>query len=152
MPITVRPATLADLPTLLRFEQGVIAAERPMDPTIQDGPIHYYDLNKMLTSPHIHLVVAEANGTLIGSGYARIDPSRHYLKHAQHAYLGFMYVEPAYRGKGVNQLVIDALNTWARSQNLTELRLDVYTTNENAIRAYEKAGFTPYLINMRMGL
>ena len=54
MPITVRPATLADLPTLLRFEQGVIAAERPMDPTIQDGPIHYYDLNTMLTSPDVH--------------------------------------------------------------------------------------------------
>jgi GNAT superfamily N-acetyltransferase len=152
MSISVRKATPADLPTLLRFEQGVITAERPMDPTIQDGPIHYYDLNKMLTAPHIHLVVAEINGILIGSGYARIDPSRHYLKHTQHAYLGFMYVEPAHRGKGVNQLIIDALKAWARSQNLTELRLDVYTTNENAIHAYEKAGFTPYLINMRMGL
>jgi GNAT superfamily N-acetyltransferase len=152
MSISVRKATPADLPTLLRFEQGVITAERPMDPTIQDGPIHYYDLNKMLASSHIYLVVAETEGTLIGSGYARIDPSRHYLKHTQHAYLGFMYVEPAYRGKGVNQLIIDALKAWARSQNLTELRLDVYTTNDNAIRAYEKAGFTPYLINMRMGL
>jgi GNAT superfamily N-acetyltransferase len=63
-----------------------------------------------------------------------------------------MYVEPAYRGKGVNQLIIDELKAWARSQNLTELRLDVYTTNDTAIRAYEKAGFTPYLINMRMGI
>jgi RimJ/RimL family protein N-acetyltransferase len=153
MKITTRPATTADLPTLLRFEQGVISAERPMDPTIRDGPIHYYDLNKMLASPHIHLVVAETGeGTLVGSAYARIDPSRHYLKHTHHAYCGFMYVEPAYRGKGVNQLIIDALKAWARSQNLTELRLDVYTTNDTAIRAYEKAGFTPYLINMRMGI
>ncbi|HXB32890.1 MAG TPA: hypothetical protein VNV35_05695, partial [Puia sp.] len=61
MPITIRPATTADLPTLLRFEQGVISAERPMDPTIQDGPIHYYDLDKMLASPHIHLIVAETS-------------------------------------------------------------------------------------------
>jgi ribosomal protein S18 acetylase RimI-like enzyme len=153
MPITVRKATTADLPTLLRFEQGVISAERPMDPTIQDGPIHYYDLDKMLSSPHIHLVVAEtANGDLIGSGYARIDPSRHYLKHTHHAYCGFMYVDPAYRGKGVNQLIIDALKAWAKTKDLTELRLDVYTTNDAAIRAYEKAGFTPYLINMRMGI
>jgi GNAT superfamily N-acetyltransferase len=150
MSISVRKATPADLPTLLRFEQGVITAERPMDPTIKNGPIHYYDLNAMLTAPHIHLVVAETNGTLIGSGYARIDPSRHYLIHTRHAYLGFMYVEPAYRGKGVNQLVIDALKAWAISQNLTELRLDVYTRNDNAIRAYEKAGFIPYLVNMRM--
>jgi|HubBroStandDraft_1064217.scaffolds.fasta_scaffold106731_2 GNAT superfamily N-acetyltransferase len=153
MPITVRKATIADLPTLLRFEQGVIGAERPMDPTIQDGPIHYYDLDKMLASPHIHLVVAEITpGILIGSGYARIDPSRHYLKHTHHAYCGFMYVDPAHRGKGVNQLIIDALKTWAHAQGLTELRLDVYTTNDSAIRAYEKAGFTPYLINMRMGI
>ena len=164
MPITIRPATTADLPNLLRFEQGMIATERPMDPTIQDGPIHYYDLNKMLASPHIHLVVAEASDptdtadptskphTLIGSGYARIDPSRPYLTHAHHAYCGFMYVDPSHRGKGVNQLIIDALKTWARSKNLTELRLDVYTTNDIAIRAYEKAGFTPYLINMRMGI
>jgi ribosomal protein S18 acetylase RimI-like enzyme len=167
MSITIRPATTADLPTLLRFEQGVISAERPMDPSIQDGPIHYYDLDKMLASPHIHLVVAETSdgtnvgtspdpdanpGTLIGSGYARIDPSRHYLKHSHHAYCGFMYVDPAFRGQGVNQLIVDALKTWARSKNLTELRLDVYTTNDTAIRAYEKAGFTPYLINMRMGI
>lgn len=152
MDIFVRPATTADLPALLRFEQGVISAERPMDATIQDGAIHYYDLNAMLTSAHVHLLVAETDGIPIGCGYARIDPSRHYLKHATHAYLGFMYVEPSYRGKAVNQLVIDALKDWVRSRNITELRLDVYTTNENAIRAYEKAGFTPYLINMRMGI
>jgi GNAT superfamily N-acetyltransferase len=152
MPITIRPATIADLPALLRFEQGVISAERPIDPTIKDGPIHYYDLNAMLTAPHIHLVVAETDATLIGSGYARIDPSRHYLKHPHHAYCGFMYVDPAHRGKGVNQLIIAALKTWAHTQGLTELRLDVYTTNDTAIRAYEKAGFTPYLINMRMGI
>jgi ribosomal protein S18 acetylase RimI-like enzyme len=153
MPINVRQATTADLPALLRFEQGMITAERPMDPTIRDGPIHYYDLNKMLTSPHIHLVVAENEDcAVIGSGYARIDPSRHYLIHSHHAYCGFMYVEPAYRGKGVNQLIIDALKTWAKSKDLSELRLDVYTTNDAAIRAYEKAGFTPYLINMRMGI
>jgi RimJ/RimL family protein N-acetyltransferase len=152
MPITVRRATTADLPTLLRFEQGVISAERPMDPTIKDGPIYYYDLAAMLASPHVHLIVAETDGTLIGSAYARIDPSRLYLRHTHHAYCGFMYVEPAYRGQGVNQLIIDALKAWAKSKKLTELRLDVYTSNDIAIRAYEKAGFTPYLINMRMGI
>lgn len=152
MPISIRPPTTADLPTLLRFEQGVISAERPMDPTIKDGPIHYYDFNKMLASPDIHLIVAEMENILVGSGYARIDPSRLYLKHTHHAYCGFMYVEPAYRGKGINQLIIDALKSWARSRNLTELRLDVYTTNDIAIRAYEKAGFAPYLVNMRMGI
>ena len=148
-PIHIRPATLADLPILLEFEQGVIAAERPMDPTIRQEPIHYYNLPAMLASPDLHLLVAELDGALVGSGYARIDPARHYLDHTHHAYLGFMYTDPAHRGKGVNQLIIAALRQWAHSRDLTELRLDVYTVNEAAIRAYEKAGFTPHLLQMR---
>ncbi len=150
--ITIRKALLSDLDTLLRFEQGVIAAERPFDPTIKEGNIHYYDLRGMLIAPDVELLVAELDQTLVGSGYARIEAARRYLKHPIHAYLGFMYVEPAYRGKGVNQIILSALANWARSRNITELRLDVYCENANAIRAYEKAGFTRHMINMRMGL
>jgi GNAT superfamily N-acetyltransferase len=147
--IRIRPATPADLPTLLEFEQGVITTERPMDPTIQEGSIRYYDLNAMLASPDIQLLVAELDGRLIGSGYGRIETGRIYLKHARHAYLGFMYVLPAHRGQGVNQLIIDALRQWAHTRNITELRLDVYYVNEPAIRAYEKAGFIRHMIQMR---
>ena len=148
--IHIRPATTADLPTLLQFEQGVIAAERPMDPTIKEGPINYYDLPAMIASPDIQLLVAELDGTTIASGYARIEPAdRHYLKYTQRAYLGFMYVLPTHRGKGVNRLIIDALRQWARSRNITELVLEVYELNEGAIRAYEKAGFHGHLLQMR---
>jgi len=151
-PITVRPATNADLDTLLRFEQGVILAERPFDPTLKPDPLHYYDLNYMITAPEIELVVAEQDGVLIGSGYARIEKAKHYNKHAHHAYLGFMYVVPKWRGKGVNRLIIDALSKWSRSQNITELRLDVYNDNSPAIAAYEKAVFKKHMILMRLGL
>lgn len=147
--IHIRPATTADLPTLLQFEQGVITAERPMDPTIKEGPINYYDIPAMIASPNIQLLVAELDGHPIASGYARIETGRHYLKHTHHAYLGFMYVDPTHRGKGVNQLIIDSLRQWARTRNITELRLDVYSVNEPAIRAYEKAGFHHHLVQMR---
>ena len=40
-----REATLKDLHTLLEFEQGIIAAERPFDGTLKEGEIHYYDLS-----------------------------------------------------------------------------------------------------------
>ena len=150
--INVRPATNADLDTLLLFEQGVIAAERPFDPTIREGAINYYDLRYMLSAPEIRLMVAELDGVLIGSGYARIEKGRHYLKHTHHAYLGFMYVVPEHRGKGINRLIIDALTNWAVTQNIYELRLDVYYDNHPAITAYEKADFVKHLIEMRMGL
>lgn len=150
--IIIRPATTTDLPVLLRFEQGVIAAERPFDQTLKDGNIHYYDLIGLIDSPDAELVVAETDKTVIGSGYARIEKAKHYLKHPLHAYLGFMYVEPAYRGKGVNKKIIEALKEWAVSRNITEMRLDVYCNNEMAIKAYEKAGFSKHMTSMRLGL
>jgi RimJ/RimL family protein N-acetyltransferase len=150
--VTTREAVQSDLPTLRHFEQGLIDAERPFDPTIQEGDILYYDLEYMLGAPHIHLIVAESNGELIGCGYARIEEARHYLKHKQHAYIGFMYTLPAYRGKGVNKIVAQALLYWAREQNITEAMLDVYYDNEAAIKAYEKSGFSRHLITMRKSI
>jgi len=149
--ITIRKASLNDMDTLLRFEQGVIEAERPMDSTL-DKDIHYYDLNGLITAPHIELLVAEKAGNLVGSGYARIESAKPYLKHDQHAYMGFMYVTPECRGIGINQLIIEGLKKWSATQGMTELRLDVYQTNPSAIRAYEKAGFEKHMIQMRMGL
>lgn len=150
--ILVRTATLSDLPTLRSFEQGVILAERPFDPMIKNDPVHYYDIEEMIAASHIEIVVAELDGEPVGSGYARIENARHYLKHQQHAYLGFMYVKPQHRGRGINQKVIETLKQWAISQNITELRLDVYDENIPAIKAYEKVGFKKHLIAMRLGV
>jgi len=147
--IIIRPASFADMDTLLRFEQGVITAERPFDPTLKDDPIRYYDLAGMIERQDIELLVAELNGRLIASGYARIEEAKIYLKHPKHAYLGFMYVEPAHRGKGLNQKIITALKKWAAERNINELRLEVYYDNLPAIKAYEKIGFSKLMIKMR---
>ena len=148
--IIIRKAALSDMETLLRFEQEVIKAERPFDKTLRSDPITYYNIEEMITSPHIELLAAECEGKIIGSGYARIENSKHCLKHPQHAYLGFMYVEPDFRGKGVNRKIIETLQIWSLSQNITEMRLDVYYNNSNAIQAYEKTGFIKHMIEMRM--
>jgi GNAT superfamily N-acetyltransferase len=150
--IIIRKSTLKDIQVLLSFEQGVISAERPFDVTLKSGHIHYYDLEEMITASHIEIVVAESGNKIIGSGYARIERSKPYLAHEAHAYFGFMYVDPRYRGKGVNQKIIEALKEWSLSQKVTELRLDVYANNIAAIKAYEKAGFTSHMVEMRMNL
>jgi GNAT superfamily N-acetyltransferase len=147
--LIVRRATDADLPTLYRFEQGVIEAERPFDPTLKPEGVNYYDLPALMASPDAELLVAEFEGELIGSGYARLETSKPYLKHSRHAYLGFMYVEPSFRGMGVNRAILRALEAWSLSRGVSELRLDVYADNSVAARAYASAGFAPLLIEMR---
>lgn len=150
--INIRKATANDLEKLLVFEQGVISAERPFDLSLKPGPINYYDLKSMLTASHVHLVVAEIDNKIIASGYARIEESKPYVKYEHYAYLGFMYVLPEYRGKGINKLIIDELKTWAVTKGLTEIRLEVYYENEPAIKAYEKIGFKKHMIEMRFNL
>jgi GNAT superfamily N-acetyltransferase len=149
--ITIRPALPSDLDTLFRFEQGVVDAERPFDVTLRDDILfHYYDIAALIASPNVEIVVAECNHQLIACGYARIETSKYYLRHRKHAYLGFMYVEPSERGKGINQQIMAVLKQWAIEQGITELRLEVYSQNEAAIKAYEKVGFKAHLLEMRM--
>lgn len=150
--IIIRKATLSDHDSLLRFEQGVIHAERPFDPTLGDDPIHYYDIKEMIAAEHIQLLVAQAGDQLIGCGYARMEDAKPYLRHTKFAYLGFMYTEPKFRGQGVNQKIIGALKDWSVSRGITEMRLEVYAGNTAAQKAYVKAGFVSLMIEMRTSL
>lgn len=148
----VRKATIDDVPTLLKFEQGLINAERPMDPTIKEGLISYYDVSEFIKNDDSELYVVELNSDIVASGYAKIKDDRHYLKHKKQGYLGFMFVPDNHRGNGYNKLIIDALLKWCKAKNIHEIRLDVYDDNASAIRAYEKVGFKKHMINMRMNI
>lgn len=148
--ITLRYATEDDLPVLLEFEQGVVTAERPYNPTLIEGEIHYYDLNSLLTSENAALIVAETNNEVIASGYALIkDAEKKYYDFSRYAYLGFMYVKPEYRGKGINKLILKELINWSKDRGISEIRLEVYYDNEPAVKAYEKAGFESHILLMR---
>ena len=150
--IKIRKASIVDLGQLSVFEQDLIKTERPFDPTVKADPVSYYDMQTMLTSANTEVVVAEVNNKIIASGYARIERSKPFLKHIIHAYLGFMYVLPEYRGQGINKKIMDVLKKWAALQNISEFRLEVYYNNVSAIKAYEKFGFKKHMVEMRFNL
>ncbi|MEO0881702.1 MAG: GNAT family N-acetyltransferase [Pseudomonadota bacterium] len=152
MTIKIRPATLDELPTLKAFEQGIIEAERPMDATLKPDPISYYDLGALIESQDAEVLVADLDGELVASGYAKKKRSLDYVRPAYHAFIGFLYVAQEHRGKGINQLVLDGLFSWAKAKDLPEVHLTVYPSNAPALRAYQKAGFRPYLTEMRLNL
>ncbi len=150
MEIKIRRANIDEIAILLEFEKGIIAAERPFDETLKEGDIHYYDLAELINAPDAEVVLAIADDKPVGSGYAKILKALPYLKHEYYANLGFMYVKPEYRGKGINRLILNALLSWAKSKDITEVRLEVYDDNQIAKKAYSKAGFKGNLLEMRM--
>ena len=148
----VRKAKPEDLPVLIEFMKGLVEAERPMDPTIKDGHVVYYDLSEIMGNDNSDLYVVELNNELVASGYAKIKEDRPYLKHDKQGYLGFMFVPEKHRGNGYNKLIMDVLLKWCKARHIDEIRLDVYEDNPSAIRAYEKVGLKKHLINMRMNI
>ncbi len=152
MIVEIRKAIETEIEILLSFERGIIDAERPLDNTLKDGEIHYYDLIGLIRSERAEVLVAVVNNEIVGSGYAKILPAEPYLKFPEYAYLGFMYVKPEFRGKGINKKILDGLIYWAKSHDLTEVRLDVYEENTIAKNAYLKAGFKPNLLEMRLDI
>lgn len=148
----LRLAQPDDLPTLLEFEQGVIEEERPYNDSIKRTNISYYDLPHLLTDTNTNLQVVERDGRVVGCGYAQLRPSKAAFRHDKHAYLGFMYVEPGFRGQGINKLIIESLINWSREKGVCDFYLDVYARNGAAVRAYEKAGFIPIQVEMKLNL
>lgn len=150
MAVTLREATIDDLPVLLSFEQGVVEAERPYNNKIKAGNVHYYDLAALIAREDSHVLVAAAGERLVGTGHATLKTSLDYYIHDRHAYLGLMYVEPDFRGQGIIQEIISQLMQWARGEGVNDFYLDVYADNDPAVRAYEKFGFRRNLVEMRL--
>ena len=145
-----RPALDADLDILLEFEQQVVEAERPYNDAIRKSDVTYYDLPALLDDPDVSLQVAEIDGRVIGCGYARLESARQALAHDRQATFGFMYVEPEFRGRGVSAKIMESLFEWGRERGVRHFSLSVYAGNRSAIRAYEKAGFEPGLVEMNL--
>ena len=150
--ITIRKATIEDLPVLFEFEQGVLRAERPMDETLKLKNTYYYDIPNLIEDSSVELVMAEINGIIAGCGYARIKKARDCFQFDQFSYLGFMFTKEDYRGRGVNKKIMNYLYDWSFSKGINEVRLEVYPTNIPAIKAYEKSGMTCSMQTMRIDL
>ena len=150
--ITIRKATTEDLSILYEFEQGVLHAERPMDKTLKASKTYYYDIPNLISDLKVELVIAEINGVIAGCGYARIKQARDCFQFDQFSYLGFMFTKEDYRAKGVNKTIMNYLYDWSLSKGIYEVRLEVYPSNNAAIKAYEKVGMQATMNTMRIDL
>ena len=64
MTYSIRKATLADLPLLLDFEQALIKVERPMDSTIKEGEVSYYDIADFIQQTDTEVLVTECDSKI----------------------------------------------------------------------------------------
>ena len=147
-----RKAKISDLLRLQDLEQKIIESERHFNSFIKSENATYYDIKELISNKKSHVIVAEDNFKIIGTGYAQLRQSESYLKHTIHSYLGFMYTSSQYRGRGINREIIKLLISWSQEQGVNDFYMEVYSGNTSAIKAYEKINFKPCLLEMKLNL
>lgn len=91
-----------------------------------------------LDHPGQIVLLAEADRTIIGNVSFENGPHR---RIAHRGSLGVAVVKE-WRGRGVGRMLLETLLDWARANPLIEkVCLDVFATNQTAIRLYKSLGF-----------
>lgn len=120
----LRLRALADAPDAFESTHDETAA-RPVESWVQQ-------LRDLPT-----FVVREGDRDL-GMARGAIDPER-----PATGWLLSMWVDPAARGKGAGERLVDAVVGWARGAGLKRILLDVGDENAPAIALYARKGFEP---------
>ena len=69
----------------------------------------------------------------------------------QAAELETLAVLPAARGSGIGSALLDAVREERGTLKITEIGLHIVPTNHDAIRLYERHGFSPFAVWLRSG-
>ena len=88
--------------------------------------------------PEAHLV-AELNGSVVG--YIRLKPPTRLPENAHVIQVQGLAVHPDARRRGAAGGLLDAAEKQSRERGIRKLTLRVLSTNEGAIRLYERHGF-----------
>jgi GNAT superfamily N-acetyltransferase len=152
MEIEIRQAKLSDLDILKKFQGKLVDFERPLDPTIKNGDVGYYNLENKLKSSNVLFLIAEAGGKPAGCGFGEIMKSVKWSKHKYKGFIGMMFVEKEFRGKGIGGMIIERIVEWFRKEKINDVRLQVYEKNASAVKAYMKSGFKSHILEMRLEL
>ncbi len=63
-----------------------------------------------------------------------------------------VYVRPARRSSGAGARLVEAFVRWAGEQGAEHAEVTAYEANADAIRFYERSGFAPQSVTLRLGL
>ena len=102
-----------------------------------------------LRYPNTYTLLAESEGRIIGfiHGYVQERP---YGKPREVAFCECLYIEPEYRGKGIDKELITGMETWAKEQKLILEFMTKYNTDLDKI--WSRKSYKPYAIIYRGGI
>ncbi len=103
---------------------------------------HILDVQALL-APDVTFLVARDDCGIVGTGAARRMPGEPATEGKAYGEIKRMFVLPSQRGRGVGVRLLGALEDDLRGQGLTLALLETGRDQLEALRLYERAGYTP---------
>jgi GNAT superfamily N-acetyltransferase len=143
--VEIRIATAEDLLGLVDALTSLFAEDPgTRDPTVsQEWPVRF-GLSNMTAwiADGNRLVLAAADGEAVVGLLTGIitEPADH--RPVRVATLHSLYVDPAHRNDGVGARLVETFRSWARQRRADRMSVTAYAANIDAIRFYQRHGFT----------
>lgn len=135
----IRPAVPADVPAILSLVRELAAYERAASSVVATETAFHEVL--FGPSPAVFCHVAEEDGAVVGFALWFLNFSTWLGRHG--LYLEDLYVQPAYRGRGLGKALLETLVGIARERGYGRVEWWVLDWNEPAQAFYRSMGAEP---------
>lgn len=139
MALTIRPATVDDLPLILQLIQGLAEYERLLHQCV--ATVDELRASLFGARPDAEVIIGVLDGT--PAGFALFFHSYSTFLARRGLYLEDLFVIPELRGKGVGKALLKHLARLAIDRGCGRFEWAVLDWNAPAIRFYESLGAVP---------
>ena len=146
--ISVRPATLEDLPSLIKLDEKLFFYDSRFDDTLDlswsatDEAQTFFE--ECLASENSVALVAESEGRIVSFLSGCLTEPLSYRIPMVIAEVDSLFVEEGFRNRQLGAAMITAFKQWAREKKAQRIRVEVSAGNKQAISFYERSGFLEY--------
>lgn len=146
----VRPATAADLDALTALNAVVQALHVRLEPEVFRADVNTAALRAFFTDligkAGTTVLIAEIAGEPVGYLWFDLQerPPTVLTQARRRIYVQHLAVRESARRSGVATALLQAVEAEARAGNVTQLVLDAWTRNEEALRFFQGRGFRPF--------
>jgi len=154
--VEFRRGSLADLPLLEPLWVSVHHHHAEVMPDLapyvddrQTWAVRSQLYAELLAKPETVLLLASADGAVIGYGLAHVSPASGtwvadtWQTGDRIGEIESLAVQPGYRGQGIGSRLLTALTAELATAGVRDLVLGVLPGNDAAIRLYQRQGFRP---------
>lgn len=154
-PVSIRPATASDVPTMVAFLGHMLAdmaavGGYPVAKDVAPWTNVKTDFLDNLQAPgclHLLAEMGKAPPKVIGWAFARTKERDPVFEPAGVLHISAVYVSPPYRRRGIGRALVSAVLEWGRGAGCVEAELSVLVDNP-ARALYREFGFSEFEIEM----